>query len=74
MWWECGECGAHLMRERPPAVCRECGRAGATFVELSRQLDPDADFGSRRDAWLRAGVESGTFRLGADRTWADSAA
>lgn len=71
MYWECGECGARLMRERPTVVCRECGRAGARFVRVSPSLDGDDD-DSLRDVWLRAGVESQRFRDCADVMWAEA--
>jgi hypothetical protein len=56
MWWECGECGDQHMRERAPAVCGECGRAGA-FVAVVPELEADSDASSPRAAWLRAGGE-----------------
>ena len=56
MWWECGEYGGHVERERPPVHCRECGTAGAGFVRVDIDPitgDPDAD--SLRAVWARAG-------------------
>jgi hypothetical protein len=61
------------MRERAPAVCGECGRAGA-FVAVVPELEADSEASSPRAAWLRAGVESGTFRSYDDVVWADDAA
>jgi hypothetical protein len=59
MWWECSECGGHVQRAPPPAVCPECGTAGIIFmpVDIDDPLagEPDAD--SLRAIWLRAGLE-----------------
>ncbi len=59
MWWECSECGGHVDRPRPPALCPTCGTAGVIFVpaEVGLEGDPDAD--NLRDAWLLRGVELG---------------
>jgi hypothetical protein len=58
MWWECGECGGHVERDRAPVLCDECGTAGAAFVPIDSGDpiigDPDAD--SLRAVWLRAGL------------------
>jgi hypothetical protein len=62
MWYECGECGHRLMRERPPAVCSECGWPGSSFVMVSRRVEAELEEASPRGAWLRAGFESGMFR------------
>ena len=70
MWWECGECGGQIRRERQPVVCRECGRASEAFVRVSPELDADSE---PHAAWIRAGVESGTFLSGANAAWAESA-
>lgn len=59
MWFECSECGGHLHRAAAPAVCPECGLAGAIFV----RADPDelttgdTDGDDLRATWLRAGLE-----------------
>jgi rubredoxin len=55
MWWECSECGCQFERAQAPAVCDECGRAGALFacVGLST-VGPDDDVMS---AWTRIGYE-----------------
>jgi len=59
MWFECSECGGHVNGPLAPAVCPECGVAGAIFVPA----DPDelAAGGSDGDAlramWLRACLE-----------------
>ena len=37
MWFECSECGGHVHRVSAPAVCPECGVAGAIFTPA----DPD---------------------------------
>ena len=74
MWYECGECGHRLMRERPPAVCSECGWAGSSYVSVSPELDADPDEGSLRSQWLRAGFDSGIFRAGMDLPWTSDAA
>jgi hypothetical protein len=66
MWWECGECGVHFVRDRPPAVCHECGTAGAAFVEVSPELNGDEEPGSLRELWLRAGAEGHAFHSYAD--------
>jgi hypothetical protein len=59
MWWECSECGGHVVRARPPVVCRECGTAGVIFVpvEIEDPMAGDPDNDSLRSAWLRAGIE-----------------
>ena len=59
MWWECSECGGHIVRPRPPAVCRECGTAGVIFVpvDLEDPIAGDPDSENLRSAWLRAGFE-----------------
>lgn len=62
MRWECGECGHRLTRERPPAVCRECGRAGACFVRADDAAVDHPELGAMRELWLRAGWESRGFR------------
>lgn len=58
MWWECGECGGHIEKERAPVFCRECGTAGVSFVPVEVDGitgDPEAD--SLRAVWLQAGLE-----------------
>jgi hypothetical protein len=72
MWWECGECGHRLMRERPLAVCPQCGRAGAT-IAAEPAVEAELD-GSRRDAWLRAGFRDRRFRTCMHTRWAGDAA
>jgi hypothetical protein len=62
MWWECSECGGMVRRSDGPAVCPECGTAGAIFMraEPDDPDDPirgDADGGGLRAVWLRAGLE-----------------
>jgi len=59
MWFECSECGGHVLTTDAPLVCPECGVAGAIFMPA----DPDdlefADSGGDglRASWLRAGLE-----------------
>ena len=59
MWFECSECGGHVNRWCAPAVCPECGVAGAIFTSA----DPDdltaagSDGDGLRAMWLRAGIE-----------------
>lgn len=69
MWWECGECGGRLARQRPPTVCTECGWASNSFVRVEPALEGDDDMSSLRAAWLRAGAERGAFR---ECSWADA--
>ncbi len=54
MRWECSECGDVIRVHRPPRVCKECGIAGAIFVEPD---DADDTADDRRAAWLRVGLE-----------------
>lgn len=58
MLWECSECGEHLVRFRPPIVCRECGIAGAVFVRAD-ETEPAQEPNNLNAAWLRAGMDSG---------------
>jgi hypothetical protein len=59
MWFECSECGGRVNRPSAPAVCPECGVAGASFTSA----DPDDLTGAESDGdglrgiWLRAGLE-----------------
>ncbi len=59
MWFECSECGGHVLGPSMPAVCPECGVAGAVVMAA----DPDDLIGSDSDGdgllatWLRAGLE-----------------
>jgi hypothetical protein len=55
--WECSECGEHVIRSRPPIVCRECGIAGAVFVRAD-ETEPAREPSNLSAAWLRAGMES----------------
>ncbi len=57
MWWECSECGGHVERAHPPAVCRDCGIAGALFVEAEHGLERDPELEGLRDVWLQAGLQ-----------------
>lgn len=57
MLWECSECGAHVVRFRPPIVCRECGTAGSVFVRAD-ETEPSWEPNNLSAAWLRAGMES----------------
>jgi hypothetical protein len=45
MWWECSECGGIVQRPDGPAVCPECGTAGAIFVPA----DPEDTIGADAD-------------------------
>lgn len=72
MWWECGECGGRIVRERPPAVCAECGRASSSFVRAEPAFEGDDGVSSPRAAWIRAGAERGAFRECADVRWTES--
>lgn len=56
MVWECSECGANLKRRRPPAVCPECGLAGAVF--LPADPDEQLDGGALRAGWWQAGFDA----------------
>jgi hypothetical protein len=59
MWFECSECGGHVLREAAPIVCPECGIAGAIFMPADPEevtaVDSDGD--GLRATWLRAGFE-----------------
>lgn len=57
MLWECSECGHHVERPRPPAVCRSCGTAGAIFVEAEPGIEGDPDADSLRSSWIRIGID-----------------
>ena len=57
MLWECSECGIHIERARPPAVCRSCGMAGAIFVEAEGGIEGDPDADSLRASWIQLGME-----------------
>ena len=57
MLWECCEGGARVERVRPPAVCRDCGIGGASFVPAERELWRDSDAVSLRELWVEAGYE-----------------
>ena len=65
MLWECSECGHHLERPRPPAVCRSCGTAGAIFVEAEPGIDIESDADSLRAYWIQRGVEEAASRSAA---------
>jgi hypothetical protein len=56
MQWECSECGVVIEGTRQHAVCPECGTAGA-LVGQQRDLDTSISRDSRRDAWLRLGMQ-----------------
>ena len=66
MWWECSECGGHVERTRAPALCRECGIAGAIFVpvELDEEITGEPEADSLRAVWLRAGLQQDRPALG----------
>ncbi len=59
MWFECSECGGHVLGQAAPVVCPECGVAGA----IIRSADPDdlaardSDGDGLRASWWRAGLE-----------------
>ncbi|HVV51089.1 MAG TPA: hypothetical protein VHO06_15580 [Polyangia bacterium] len=59
MWFECSECGGHVLGSSAPEVCPECGVAGAIFLPA----DPEdlvggcSDGDGLRATWLRAGFE-----------------
>jgi hypothetical protein len=59
MWFECSECGGHVNRPCAPAVCPECGVAGAIFTSADPDELPaaDSDGDGLRALWLRAGLE-----------------
>jgi len=59
MWFECSECGSHVLRQSAPFVCPECGIAGAIFMpaDPDEVVGYDSDGDGLRTAWLRAGVE-----------------
>jgi hypothetical protein len=59
MWWECSECGGHIEHASAPVVCLECGMAGVIFVRADTDdaMTGDAESGSMRAVWLRAGLE-----------------
>ena len=59
MWWECSECGGIVRRADAPAVCPECGTAGAIFMPADPDdaVGGDADGGRLRAVWLRVGLE-----------------
>ena len=59
MWFECSECGGHVHRASAPAVCPECGVAGAVLLPADPDdlTGADADGGALRAMWLRAGLE-----------------
>jgi hypothetical protein len=59
MWFECSECGGHVNRPSAPAVCPECGVAGAIFTSADPDdlTAADSDGDSLRAIWLRAGLE-----------------
>ncbi|MGE0872982.1 MAG: hypothetical protein AB7P03_30805 [Kofleriaceae bacterium] len=62
MSWECSECGEQLVCVRPPAVCRNCGTAGVTYVKSDdSELDREPSY--LRAAWLRAGMQLGCARV-----------
>jgi uncharacterized Zn finger protein (UPF0148 family) len=56
-YWECSECGGRLHRDNPPAVCPDCGTAGALFVEAEHDEDEDPE-----QVWLHDGMDAGEFR------------
>jgi hypothetical protein len=55
MRWECSECGFRLERPRPPAVCRDCGTAGAIFVEAESTLEGDLEAETIYESWFERG-------------------
>ena len=59
MWFECSECGGHVNCPSGPAVCPECGMAGAifTFADPDELTAADSDGDGLRTVWLRAGIE-----------------
>jgi hypothetical protein len=58
MWFECSECGGHVQGPSAPAVCPECGVAGAIVMaaDPGDVLDGDSAY-DLRAVWLRAGLE-----------------
>ena len=58
MRWECSECGCRVERPRPPAKCRECGTAGAVFVEAESSIEADLEAETVFESWLHRGFES----------------
>lgn len=69
MWWECSECGGQVERARPPAVCGECGMAGAVFAPLEAGDDGAPAAGSTRDSWLLIGMERAATNPGRMLGW-----
>ena len=61
MYWECGECGGVVERERPSVVCPVSGVAATPMVPA--ESNP-AELASMRESWLRAGFESELFETG----------
>lgn len=59
MWFECSECGGHVLRPAAPAVCPECGVAGAIFMPADPDdlTAADSDGDGLRASWLRVGLE-----------------
>jgi hypothetical protein len=58
MWFECSECGGHVLRATAPRVCPECGVAGAIFPADPDDLNArDSDGDGLRASWLLAGFE-----------------
>ena len=59
MWFECSECGSHVLCPNAPVVCPECGVAGAIFMHADPDeiAGADSDGDGLRTRWLRAGLE-----------------
>jgi ABC-type ATPase with predicted acetyltransferase domain len=57
--WECNECGGHITRQRPPAVCHHCGIAGPTFVRVHETEAGAPEAENLFTTWFRAGMERG---------------
>jgi len=59
MWFECSECGGHVLGPARPDVCPECGVAGAIFMPADPDDLPggDSDGDGLRATWLRVGLE-----------------
>ncbi|HXJ21765.1 MAG TPA: hypothetical protein VMT03_16190 [Polyangia bacterium] len=59
MWFECSECGGHVLTQVAPRVCPECGVAGAIFMPADPDdlMTGDSDGNGLRASWLRTGIE-----------------
>ena len=55
MWFECSECGGYVHRASAPAVCPECGVAGAIFMPADPDDVTSGDWGGRRARRLASG-------------------